>query len=434
MFIAPMNFHPDRLPTKRVDPLVMKSLNAIELLELVRRHGPISRAALAKVSRLSKPTVSGQVGALLAKGLVVEVGTGEASVRGGKKPTLLEFNADFGRILCVDVGPEWVRFASADLMGATLDALQLPTRPQEGAEAVLGTIKRGISELVASGSGYHQLQLISAAVPGIVDVREGMVLETDNVFGWRHLEFARKLQATFGIPVHVDNDVNMAALAELNAGGRDARRNFVLIRLSTGIGAGVVLGGTLHHGAHWAAGEIGHMVLKPEAAAGPAIPRGYLESVVGADRVERKIEKITRAASGGLAKSLKKDGQWAALQAAVKEGRGPLKEIVDELVSHLGGAVTNIAAVFDPEVIILLGEPFSILLEPIREFAGKLLPWPLEIRLSNLGEDASLKGALAAGLSRAYEQIALVLRNEGLGTDMEAQEEMPVLATVLGGR
>jgi glucokinase len=412
----------------------MRSLNAIELLELVRRHGPISRAALAKVSRLSKPTVSIQIDALLAKGLVVEVGTGEGSIRGGKKPTLLEFNADYGRILCVDVGPEWVRFASADLMGATLHALQLPTHPQEGAEAVLATIERGISELVASEPGDHQLQLISAAVPGIVDVREGMVLETDNVFGWRNLDFARKLQATFGIPVHVDNDVNMAALAELNAGGADAPRNFVLIRLSTGIGAGVVLGGTLHQGAHWAAGEIGHMVLKPEAAAGTIISRGYLESVVGADRVERKIGKIARAAKGDLAKSLKKDGHWAALQAAVKDGRGPLTEIVDELVFHLGGAVTNIAAVFDPEVIILLGEPFPMLLEPLREFAGRLLPWPLEMRLSKLGEDASLKGALAAGLSRAYEQIAFVLRNEGSGADLDAHDRMSVLATVSGNR
>jgi predicted NBD/HSP70 family sugar kinase len=429
-----MNFHPDRFPAKRVDPFVMKSLNAIELLKLVRWHGPISRSALAKVSRLSKPTVSDQVDALLAKGLVVEVGTGEASARGGKKPTLLEFNADFGRILCVDVGPEWVRFASANLMGATLHALQLPTRPQEGAEAVLDTIERGVSELLVSESGDRQLQLISAAVPGIVDVREGVVLETDNVFGWRNLKFARKLQATFGIPVHVDNDVNMAALAELDAGGGNAPRNFVLIRLSTGIGAGVVLGGALHQGAHWAAGEIGHMVLKPEAGAGPIIPRGYLESVVGADRVERKIGKIARAAKDGLAESLKKDGHWAALQAAVKEGRGPLTEIVDELVFHLGGAVTNIAVVFDPEVVIFLGEPFSILLEPIREFAARLLPWPLEMRLSKLGEDASLKGALAAGLSRAYEQIALVLRNEGSGANMEAHERMPVLATVSGSR
>ncbi|HUS07876.1 MAG TPA: ROK family transcriptional regulator [Bryobacteraceae bacterium] len=392
----------------------MKSLNAIELVELLRRHGPISRAGLAKVSRLSKPTVSIQVDALLAKGLVVEVGMGEGSARGGKKPTLLKFNADFGRILCVDVGPEWVRFAIADLMGARLRARKFATHPEQGAEAVLRTIEQGISELLAEESGACKLQLISAAVPGIVDVRKGVVLETDNVFGWRQFEFARKLQARFGIPVHVDNDVNMAALAELNSQDH-VSRNFVLMRLSTGIGAGVVLGGALHQGAHWAAGEIGHMLLKREAAAGQAIPRGYLESVVGSDRVEWKIGKL---AGSGNANGLEGDA-WSQLSATLKRGQGPLMEMVEDLVFHLGGAVTNIAAVYDPEEIILLGEPFAILLEPIRDFARRWLPWPLRIRLSTLGEDASLKGALAAGLSRAYEQIAIVLRNEGLGADTE---------------
>lgn len=420
-----MKLQPDRSLARRVDTLVMKSLNAIELVELVRRHGPISRADLAKISRLSKATVSDQMDALLSKGLVAEVGTGQSSVRGGKRPTLLEFNAGFGQILCVDVGREWVRFVSADLMGATLHSLRLLTRPQDGADAVLRTVEQGICELVESESSPRQLRLISAAVPGIVDVRAGVVIETDNLFGWRQIEFARKLQARFDVPVHVDNDVNMAALAELKAGGGDSRTNFVLIRLSTGIGAGVVIGGALHHGAHWAAGEIGHMMLKPEAAVGPPIPRGYLESVVGVDRVERRIGSIVEGANG-----FGEDSSWAALHAAVQYGRGPLSEIADELVFHLGAAVTNIAAVFDPEVIILLGEPFSVLIEPIREFAARWLPWPLEIRLSSLGEDASLQGALAAGLSRAYEQIALALRNEGLGADMETRQDKRVLAAL----
>src|SRR3954453_4496271 len=110
-----MRLQPDRLLTKRVDPLVMKSLNAIELLELIRTNGPVSRAQLATCSRLSKPTVSDQVDSLLARRLVVEVGPGTAGIRGGKKPTLLEFNHGYGQILCADIGPEWMRFAAADL-------------------------------------------------------------------------------------------------------------------------------------------------------------------------------------------------------------------------------------------------------------------------------------------------------------------------------
>ena len=396
-----------------MDPLVMKSLNAIELLKLIRQHRRISRSTLATLSRLSKPTVSDQVDSLLARGLVVEVGTGDASARGGKRPTLLEFNADFGRVLCVDVGSESVRFASADLMGAILCRLEFPARPEQGAKSVLRTVKRGISDLLSSDSTERKLRLISVAVPGIVDVDRGVVLETDNVFGWRNLDVAGFLNDAFGIAAHVDNDVNMAAVAELHAGGDHRADDFVLVRLNTGIGAGVVLGGALHHGAHWAAGEVGHMALNTKAAAGPASPRGYLESVVGADCVNQRIRKAARGSDSGVTSTVRRHGGWAALEKAARHPGGPLAEVIDDLTLHLACAVANIAAVYDPESVILHGEPFPFLLERIQSLTRKLIPWPIEIRLSELGADACLQGALAAGLAQAYGQIASSLDAEG---------------------
>ena len=396
----------DRPVAKRVDPLVMKSLNAIELLDLIRQYGPVSRSALAKVSRLSKPTVSGQVDALIAKKLVVEVGTGEASARGGKKPTLLEFHAGYGRIYCVEVGPEWVRFVSADLLGRAVAKSRLPTRPEAGSAAVLHTVERGVADLLSRDAGVRKLTLISAAVPGIVDVRRGVVIETDNVFGWRDLAFAEKLRRTFDVPIHVDNDVNMAALAELNAGGSEGLRDFILIRLNTGIGAGVVLNGALHHGAHWASGEISHMVLDTEAAHWPPNPRGFLESIVGVDRVKQRIgARIHKACAD----------PWSVLEGSALDGNDALGALRQELIDHLGCAAANLAAVFDPDAIILLGEAFPKLIDSIRKVASKLVPWPLDIRLSSVGEDASLQGALAAGLQQAYAQIAGTIRSEGLG-------------------
>jgi predicted NBD/HSP70 family sugar kinase len=408
-----MRLQADRFAPKRMNPLVMKSLNAIELMKLIRRHGRISRSTLASLSRLSKPTVSDQVDSLLARGLVVEVGSGDASARGGKRPTLLEFNADFGRILCVDVGAESIRFASADLMGTVLRRLELPTLPEQGAKSVIRTVKRGISGLLSGNSTNPELRLISVAVPGIVDVRNGVVLETDNVFGWRKLDIAGALSNAFRAAVHVDNDVNMAALAELHAGGDHGTGDFVLVRLNTGIGAGVVLGGRLHHGAHWAAGEIGHIVPNVRAAAGPANPRGHLESVVGADCVNRRVRKAARGMDSELAAIIRRQGGWAALQVAAERSGGTLREEIDDLTLHLACAVTNIAAMYDPELVILHGEPFPFLLERIRELTCKLIPWPIEIRLSELGADASLQGALAAGLARAYGQIASSLDAEG---------------------
>lgn len=125
-----MLLQPDRPLTKRVDPLMMKTLNAIELLELVRANGSFSRTQLAACSRLSELTVSDQVDSLIARSLGGETGPGSAGVRSGKKPTLREFNRGYGQILCADIGPEWMRFAAAHLGGNFLDGSQLAPSPE----------------------------------------------------------------------------------------------------------------------------------------------------------------------------------------------------------------------------------------------------------------------------------------------------------------
>jgi predicted NBD/HSP70 family sugar kinase len=359
----------------------MKSLNAIEILELVRTRGPISRAHLAACSRLSKPTVSDQVDALISRGLVVEAGPGDSGTRGGKKPTLVEFNGGHGQIFCADVGPELIRFAAADLRGTVFRRNVLPTQPERGPRAVVRTVKKGLADLIGAADD-GKVRVISMAVPGIVDIRQGIVLETENVFGWRNLHLAADLAGHFGIPVRIDNDVNMAALAELSGGS--APDDFVFVRLHTGIGAAVVLGGKLHHGAHWAAGEIGHMLLDVGRLPRGTDPRGYLESVVGQDRVSERVRKLAR-----------RGGRTAAEQ-----------EVSRDVALHLGSAIANIASVCDPHAVILLGEPFPGILDEIRRVTEKLVPWPVEVRLSQLGEDAALQGALAAGLNHAYDGIA----------------------------
>lgn len=382
-----MRLQSHRLVTRRVDPLVMKSLNAIEVLELVRTRGPISRASLAASSQLSKPTVSDQVDSLISRELVIEVGTGNASSRGGKKPTLVEFNASYGQVFCADIGAESIRFAAFDLSGRHLGRDVLPTRPDRGTRSVVRTVRQGIAGLIEAASDSH-LRVISVAVPGIVDVRQGMVLETDNVFGWRDLRLGPELSSHFGIPVCVDNDVNMAALAERNSG--TAPDNFVLVRLDTGIGAAVVLNGRLHHGAHWAAGEIGHMALNVNAIDEAADPRGYLESVVGRDRVEASIRRAARESGKAAAE----------------------RQVMSDVALHMGSAIANIAAMYDPDAVILLGEAFLPIVDQIRRISSRVVRWPVEVRVSQLGEDAALHGALAAGLEHAYAEIAQSLHSE----------------------
>ena len=167
-----MRLQPDRLLTRRVDPLVMKSLNAIELLELVRTAWACLPCGPRQPQPLSKPTVSDQVDALIAPDCVVEIGPGKTGSRGGKKPTLLQFNGDHGQILCADIGPDWIRFAAADLRGTILQRNVVPTRPEKGARAVVRVLKNGLKDLLAASPG-GQIRVISLAAPGIIDVHRG---------------------------------------------------------------------------------------------------------------------------------------------------------------------------------------------------------------------------------------------------------------------
>jgi glucokinase len=181
--------------------------------------------------------------ALPRRGVVaVEQGPGDSKARGGKRPALAGFKADCGRLAGVEIGASRVRIELADLNGATLSRLTLAVHPERGAGRILEVIAKGI------------------AAPGRVDPRQGVVLEAGNVFIWHDVAVREHLEKAPRLPVVVDNDVNLAALGEMHGGVAVGLRNFVLIRLTTGIGAGVVREGKLWQGSHWAAGEIGHIL------------------------------------------------------------------------------------------------------------------------------------------------------------------------------
>lgn len=401
--------HPsERQPSRHLTPPLMRNWNMIGVLGLLRDHGEISRAHLASLSRLSKPTISDLVTSLIHKGLVIETGPGKPSDRGGKKPTMLRFNPDYGCLIAVEIGPEEIQVALADLDRQVRRTWSGRALAEAGSEAVLAQVSAGIANVMADAPS--RLRLISIAAPGIVDVTRGIVRETDNIFAWRNVDLRAELSSTFGVPVIVDNDVNLAALAEMESGAGQGVPNFVLINLSTGIGAGIVLGGRLHHGSHYAAGEIGHMVLDARAGSGPYRPRGYLESFVGADRIAARVQELALRKGSPMAQLLPGRPEWEALLECAAQGDPASAELVGDLAHYLSAAVVNLSAAYDPDLVILAGVPFPPLLDRIRELAMKLVPWPIEISLSASGPHAPLQGAIFSGLAAIFEQISAELR------------------------
>ncbi|MCC7343017.1 MAG: ROK family transcriptional regulator [Bryobacterales bacterium] len=395
------------LLTQRMKAPDMRNVNGIQLLNLIAESGPLSRASLAKLSRLSKPTVSEQVQRLIALGTVVELGEGEAPATGGKRPTMLAFHAEAGSVAAVSIGPESTGIAISNLMGERKAFEELPTLASEGPRHLIARVRAAIARLVGGKHAASRLRAIGIGVPGRVDCKHGKVLELANVFNWREVDLAGPLHRKFQCAVLVDNDVNVALLGEINRGGARHVRSAVLIRLDVGLGAAIAMDRKIHHGSHWAAGEIGHLVPSRSSIGGEST-RGYLENVVGSDKIAAAVKAAARRVPA-LRRHLRTKSPTAALFGAAGED-ARAAEIAREITYHLCTAVSQHALVCDPEVVLLSGEVFTFVLPEIREFLARTIPWPSSVALAELGEEAVLLGATDLALSSSYEQLSRELQ------------------------
>ena len=391
--------------TGRMQASGMRKVNASVLLDIIRDKGLVSRAELARLSGLTKPTVSSQVADLLERGIVVEDGEGEPDARGGKPPTMLRFDADCGVLVAAEIGSASVRIWLADLNGVPVDCETRPIHPERGASQILDVLCDSIDAVLSRGRGRRQKLLgIGIAAPGRVDSNSGTVLEAGNVFHWRNVEVRKRIEGHFGVQTLVDNDVNFAALGEMHSGLAIGVQNFILIRLGTGIGAGLVLGGRLYQGTHWAAGEIAHMIFDRASAVEGASERGLLESAIGSDRVREKIRTAAVGRSSDHSPLANTD-LAGELSEAIRGNDPVAARIVDELAAQLSIAVADLAATIDPELIVLDGDLFGLVADRIRELVGRVIPWPVRIELSALGADAALMGAMGSARGLAHDLL-----------------------------
>ena len=254
------------------------------LLRTLHRDGPLSRADLAKVTGLTRATVSAVVRDLLDDAVVEELGLSTAGGV-GKPATLVDVAADGRHVLCLDLS-EPARFVGAivNLAGKVVVRRTYDRKSRTGRSAVT-LVRRICRELVADAE--RPLLGIGVASPGIVDA-DGVVVTAAHL-GWAGVPLGADLAAEFALPVAVVNDANAAALAELTFGEQTAG-NLVCVRVDEGVGAGLVLDGRLFAGSTYAAGEIGHVVVVPDGALCACGKRGCLETEVSEPLLAGRLE------------------------------------------------------------------------------------------------------------------------------------------------
>jgi predicted NBD/HSP70 family sugar kinase len=382
-------------------PSLLRAINERTLLEYLRSHKPTSRAQLARATRLSKPTVSQALASLESAGLVRAVGQSIPS-KGGRVATLYEPNPDAGYVVGVDIGRGWVRAAVANLAGHIMARSDTPNAAQSASALV--TLSSRLARDVVATAGLSWSQVVHAVIgtPGVFDEQSKRVLFSSNLPEWGRHGLVTELQSAFGLSLSVENDANLAALAERSFGWGVGIRTLVYITIGTGVGMGIVIDGTLYRGARGAAGEIGFLPFGNGTVEDVSkVSENYLgmfEEATSASAIIRQARKQ------GLPDSLSPRQIFDAAQ----QGDSAARAVVEQEGARLALAIAAITAVLDPELIVLgggIGQRGDLLLPPLERRLQQLTPLRPRIVTSKLGDESVLLGSIATALEVAHNLI-----------------------------
>ncbi|NDK24423.1 ROK family protein [Streptomyces sp. TR1341] len=387
-----------------------------DLLELVRSGRAVTRGALQQATGLSRATVGQRLDRLFRAGWLREGAGGPVdSPLGGRPSITLEFDGDHAVVLVADLDTRHARAAVLSLTGEILAEHSGTLVIEEGPDLVLAELGRWFGELLEkAGQRPEEVCGIGLAVPGPVDSATGRVVQPPMMPGWDGYDITGRLSRALTehtgappVPVLVDNDANLMAYGEQRAGHPDCAA-FVLVKVSTGIGAGVVVDGSIYRGIDGGAGDIGHIRVGADALCRCG-SYGCLAAVASGGAVARRLAASgVPAASGSDVRDLLAAGHPEAAALAREAGR------------RVGDVLATVVTLLNPGVLMIAGDlagtPF---LTGVRELLyQRALPRStahLDVVTSRLGERAALIGAGALVVEHLYAPERVEERLRALG-------------------
>ena len=387
-----------------------KTYNSQLVLKTIYDQGQISRADMARLTHLTRTTVSDLVAELQDKGLVQEVGYGPSL--GGRSPILLSMVDDARHVIALDLANDEFRGAVLNLRNKILQTVSLPLPRRDGTEA-LALVYELVDRLV--GSTDTALLGIGVGTPGLVDMTNGVVLRSVNL-AWRDMPLGRLLQDRYQLPAYVTNDSQAAALAQHMFGGNLTDDNLVVIKVGHGLGAGIILNGRLFQGDGFGAGEIGHVVVVDEGAQCRCGNFGCLETVVSNRAIRTRAQALAQATPHSLLNRWAPDPTAITLdmvRRAVAAGDSAAQQIVREIGRYLGIATAYLISTLNIRRIVLMGSVSQFgapLLDAIRqEMLRRALPVLAEGTLVELAADSPDNVILGASALLLTHELGLNL-------------------------
>ena len=379
------------------------------VLELIWRERRISRAEIARRTGLSRSTVSEIVDDLLGTRLVSEIGDGPSE--GGRRPVVLQFQDDAYGILGIDVGAAHVAVALIDLRGQVLAWEYRPHPVRSDPRGTLALMDELSDACLRRWKlGTDRLGGVGIAVPSPVDPRDPDRVSDVVMPDWTGVQVGERLRERFQVPVFVDNDANLGALAERWWGAGREVDDFAYVKVATGVGAGLIVRKEIYRGARGVAGEIGHLAIDPQGEPCVCGLRGCLATRVGTRAlVARAIALLPSHPGSALAG---REITTAAIEDAALAGDPLALQVVDEAAEYLGIAVAGMLNLLNPGRVIIggglarLGELLLVRLR--RSMASRTLVSsiaPTEIVTSELGPRTVAVGAATLVLQNALADL-----------------------------
>ncbi|WP_369143126.1 ROK family transcriptional regulator [Streptomyces sp. R44] len=368
-------------------PSTARAINDRFALRLLQDEGPLTATQLKTLTGLSRPTVADLVERLQGSGLVHVVGEAGAERR-GPNAKLYGIVADRAHLAALDVRTRSVSVTVADLLGTRLAEASVPVGDDHGTgpavEKAVALLERTVKE-----AGADRLHSVAVGAPGLIDPATGELRDSSGLPAW-HRRLVGVLQERLPAHVLVENETNLAAVAELREGAARDREDFVLLWLGQGVGAAVVLDGRLRRGASGGAGEIGFL---------PVPGTSGLPSATGCDGGFHELACAAAVDALAAAHGLDPADALAA-------GHGPF---LDALARRLAVGAAAVVSVLDPGCVVLAGETGhqggAALAARVEAELTALSPLRTEVRATALGDAAVLRGALLRARDAAQDEL-----------------------------
>jgi glucokinase-like ROK family protein len=399
-------------------PLPEEALDAlVTVLDEIRLGRSRSRSELVVRTGLSRAIVAQRVGELLERGLFVEGDVGPST--GGRPPRQLSFRASAGHVLVADLGATSIDVALTTLDGRILGHHDEPASIEAGPEACLGRVEELFDQLVATTHAVPgRLWGIGIGVPGPVEFATGRPISPPIMPGWDGYPIRERLATRHGAPVWVDNDVNLLALGEWRSGVAAGHDDVVVVKIGTGIGAGIISGGRIHRGAQGSAGDVGHIQVTEDP---DVVCRcgniGCLEALAGGGALGRAGEDAARdGRSARLRTALDQRGAVTAqdVARAASAGDPVAVAMLQGAGRRVGAMLASVVNFFNPSLIVLGGGVSNspdVLLASIRETVYRrslpLATRELLIQRSSLGGLAGVMGAASTVVDELFSREAI---------------------------